>query len=114
MISGIALLMLFSFYYSGITLFSYAHTHDQSTVVHSHPYKKGANGESNHTHTQAETILIAGLLHLLAPATIAVATSISLFIIFFREIITDLINSKLLGAFKELFNLRSPPFSPAL
>lgn len=108
-LSGIFILTLFVFYYSGLTFFPLAHTHEHSTLVHSHPYKKDSNGNANHTHTQAEFVLIAGLSHLLVTAVAFTTLVMALLNLFCWEIGSDSFNNKLLGAFKELFNLRSPP-----
>lgn len=107
---GALFLMLFLFYYSGITFFPHAHTHNHSTFVHSHPYKKDCNGNANHTHTKAEVLLIAGLSNLLITASVFIVVLAVLATLFCRNLSTDIINSELLGAFKKLFNLRSPPF----
>lgn len=107
--SGILCLTLFVFYYSGMTFFSRAHTHEQSSIVHSHPY-----GTTNHTHTNAEFILISGLHHLLDTALVSAVAFIALATILCCEIETYAITSEHLGAFKELFNLRPPPFLPVL
>lgn len=106
---GTLFLILFVCYYSGITFFPHAHTHNHTTFVHSHPYKKDCNGNANHTHTKGELILIAGLSNLLITAVITTAAWVVLTALFCREVGTTIINSQLLGAFKERFNLRPPP-----
>lgn len=55
------MLVLFSTYFLGITLFTHTHVIDNVLVVHSHPYNPLS--DKPHTHTTASLILIEEITH---------------------------------------------------
>lgn len=69
--------ILFVSYLAGITFFTHMHVVNGVTIVHSHPFKKGAE----HNHSTVELLLIHFLSHLTADGTSALLT-LSLFIPF--------------------------------
>lgn len=50
------LVILFTSYVSGITLFTHTHVINNTTYVHSHPFKKGEKSE--HTHTEKQLFIL--------------------------------------------------------
>lgn len=110
-LSGSFFLIVFAFYYSGITFIPLAHTHGDSNLVHSHPYKKDSQGNAGHTHTTAEFVLIAGLSHFISP-DLAPSASITVAELVLSSLISAKVQSKIqVDAFKEQFYLRPPPTS---
>ena len=76
---------LFIVYFSSISLFMHVHVENGTTIVHSHPFKKG----SEHSHTTVEFQLIHLLNHVLVTdsgliPTFAVAALSLLCILFIR------------------------------
>lgn len=69
--------ILFIGYLASITFFAHVHVVDGVTIVHSHPFKKGAA----HQHSTFELLLIHFLSHLTTDGT-AVLFALSLFIPF--------------------------------
>ena len=69
--------ILFVSYLAGITFFTHMHVVNGVTIVHSHPFKKGAA----HSHSTVELQLIHFLSHWTTDGTTAFAT-LSLFIPF--------------------------------
>lgn len=58
------LAVLFTGYVGGITLFTHSHIIDQTTYVHSHPFK----GE--HAHTEGQLILLHQFFHTIITSTV--------------------------------------------
>ena len=56
-------LLLFLGYFASVTFFDHAHLVDGFTIVHSHPYKKSADGKPMHDHNSNEYLLIHILNH---------------------------------------------------
>lgn len=69
--------ILFISYLASITLFAHVHVVNGVTIVHSHPFKKGAA----HEHSTVELLLVHFLSHLITDGA-AVAFALSLFIPF--------------------------------
>lgn len=107
--SGILFLSIFVFYYTGITFFPHVHRYGHEILVHSHPYKKDCNGNPNHTHTNVEIILIAGLSNFTTTAIVLSALMGILSVVLYRNPYVHVANAVSLGNYKKLFNLRSPP-----
>lgn len=59
------LIVLFSFYMAGITLFYHEHCIGNVRIVHSHPF-----GDADHHHSASEFLLIAQLNHFASTADI--------------------------------------------
>ncbi|MDD2437005.1 MAG: hypothetical protein PHG27_05435 [Massilibacteroides sp.] len=107
---GILFLILFVFYYSGITFFPHAHVHNHTTIVHSHPYQKDSQGNPTHTHNKTEFALIAVLSHMvMTGAVFFVVWTISQ-MLFYRKIHFRGLDFNPLTSYIALFNPRSPPF----
>ena len=49
-------IILFTSYVSGISLFTHTHVINNTTYVHSHPFKKGE--KSQHTHTENQLFIL--------------------------------------------------------
>ena len=49
-------IILFTSYVSGISLFTHTHVINNTTYVHSHPFKKGE--KSRHTHTENQLFIL--------------------------------------------------------
>lgn len=49
-------IILFTSYVSGITLFTHTHVINNTTYVHSHPFKKGE--KTQHTHTEKQLFIL--------------------------------------------------------
>lgn len=108
-VAGLFFLLIFSAYYTSITFFPHAHRHANSTFVHSHPYKKDCNGNASHTHTQSEIELIAVLSLFISAGLALVAFTAIWGLGSFSRLFINSESSIVLGTYKELFNLRSPP-----
>lgn len=67
--------MLFTGYWSSVTLFPHAHQVDGFVIVHSHPFSGAANGNAPLNHTPQQLQLIAHLSLLV----LAVGAALSLF-----------------------------------
>ena len=73
--------VLFVSYLVSITFFAHIHVVNGVTIVHSHPFKKGAA----HKHSTVELLLIHFVSHLTADGA-AVVFALSLFIPFFAQL----------------------------
>lgn len=105
-----SLLVLFLGYYASITLFTHAHTVDNITVVHSHPYNPFSN-DNRHTHTVNEIVLISILSYFIATITYSFFLFTSTTIQFkLHRIVRKKPGYKSLHFFKSN-NFRAPPQS---
>lgn len=55
------LLVLFSSYVAGISLFTHTHVINRITYIHSHPFKKGE--KTQHSHTEKQLFLLDSFFH---------------------------------------------------
>jgi len=55
------LIVIFIHYYAGSVAFTHVHHFATYTIVHSHPYLPGADGNPHHTHSTAEYLTIMQL-----------------------------------------------------
>ncbi|MFT3738903.1 MAG: hypothetical protein QM786_09100 [Breznakibacter sp.] len=58
---GFLMLLLFTGYYGGITMFYHSHVVNGRVITHSHPYKKTANDNASfpgHSHGKGEFVLL--------------------------------------------------------
>lgn len=111
--AGIVFLLLFACYYSGISFIPLAHTHENSTYVHSHPYKKNCEGEANHTHSQAEYELIALISYFIGSGTLFSVAAVLFFLLLSGVILLFEESNIPLGKTVRSKALRAPPV-PAL
>ena len=101
---------LFIVYYSSISLFMHVHVENGTTIVHSHPFKKG----SEHSHTTVEFQLIHLLNHVLVTdsgliPTFAVAALSLLCILFIRPQVEPYHRSC-----PGVISLRAPPVAQSI
>lgn len=113
-LTGSFFLIAFAFFYSGVTFIPTTHTHADSAIVHSHPFKKDNKGNAGHTHTTTEFILLAGATHFVSTGHTPCATIITAE----QTVISSLFvktNSPIqANAIRSSFFLRPPPASFSL
>ncbi|WP_294479454.1 hypothetical protein [uncultured Bacteroides sp.] len=97
--------ILFVSYLASITFFAHVHVVNGVTIVHSHPFKKGAA----HQHSTVELLLVHWLSHLTADGE-AVVFALSLFIPFLLCLLLQLPQrSHYHCPYHGVVGLRAPP-----
>lgn len=97
--------ILFVSYLASFIFFPHKHVVDGVTIVHSHPFKKGAA----HTHTTIELLQIHLLSHLTADGA-AVVCALSLFIPFLLSLLPERLQDVRYHApYHGIVGLRAPP-----
>ncbi len=97
--------VLFVSYMAGITLFTHSHVVNGVTIVHSHPFKKGAG----HSHTTNEVQLIHHLSHVLATDAGIAPVSFSYIPIYIIVLATAVLCFGHTRRCAGLIHLRAPP-----
>lgn len=97
--------VLFVSYLASITFFAHVHVVSGVTIVHSHPFKKGAA----HNHTTVELLLVHFLSHLTTDGA-AVVFTLSLFIPFLLCLLLGTAQlTRYHSPYHGVVSLRAPP-----
>lgn len=97
--------VLFISYLASITFFAHIHVVDGMTIVHSHPFKKGAA----HQHTAVELLLVHFLSHLTTDGA-AVVFALCLFIPFLLFLLPlPALRARYYCPYYGVVGLRAPP-----
>lgn len=102
--------LLLIFYFSAITFFPHRHVINDVFVVHSHPYKKNACGEPDHTHTPDEIVIIQNLSTYQVTDVIILSVIFTLFLLKPRNVNTRIYRFVHINYISYYSFLRPPPF----
>lgn len=101
--------VLFITYYSGISLFMHVHIEEGTTIVHSHPFKRTADGTCHHHSSLAEI----QFFHILSSVDVMDGAIRPLTLHFYAPHVLDLIEAPVLmgqiAPVEGARHLRAPP-----
>lgn len=102
--TGCFLLLLFSLYWCGITLFTHSHMVNGVVIVHSHPFHAG------HAHTKAQYETILYLSVIVSSGDESTSINLPLWLILLAVLFVNLTNGKPVLRDVRSYHLRAPPF----